>query len=92
VQGDARWTVVHKGFIYRFSGNLQRQKFLADPTKYVPANAGFDPVISVREKRESPGQISYCAAYKGRIYMFSSPANQEDFRKNPELYAGGAIK
>ena len=79
VQGDPRWTVVYKGFIYRFSGNAQRQEFLANPEKFIPGNGGFDPVISFAEKRNVPGQINFCAAYKGRIYMFSSAATQEIF-------------
>ncbi len=91
-QGDPRWTAVFKGFIYRFSGNAQRQEFLANPEKYIPFNGGFDPVVSTTEKRNLPGQLNFCAAYKGRIYMFSSAANQEYFHKNPELYIGGAIK
>jgi len=91
-QGDPRWTVVHKGFIYRFSGNTQRQEFLTNPGKYIPANGGFDPVISVAEKRNVSGQVNFCAAYKGRLYMFSSATTQESFHKNPELYMGGAMK
>jgi YHS domain-containing protein len=87
-QGDPRWTVVYKGFVYRLSGNAQRQEFMANPEKFVPGNGGFDPVISLAEKRNVPGQVSFCAAYKGRIYMFSSAATQETFHNNPELYIG----
>ncbi len=86
VQGDPRWTVAYKGFIYRLSGNVQRQEFLANPEKYIPANDGFDPVVSVTQRRNVPGQVNFCAAYKGRIYMFSSDATQEYFRNNPEPY------
>jgi YHS domain-containing protein len=92
VQGDPRWTVVHKGFIFRLSGNAQRQEFLANPEKYIPANGGFDPVISVIEKRNVPGQVNFCAAYKGRIYMFSSAATQNSFHNNPEPYISGSTK
>ncbi len=92
VQGDPRWTVVHKGFIYRLSGNAQRQEFLANPEKFIPANSGFDPVVSVTQKRNVPGQVNFCAAYKGRIYMFSHAATQEYFRNNPESYVIGTLK
>ncbi|MGD0519562.1 MAG: hypothetical protein ABSA26_18670 [Thermoguttaceae bacterium] len=90
VQGDPRWTVVLRGLIYRFSGNAQRQEFLANPEKYIPANGGFDPVISVIEKRNVPGQVKFCAGYKGRIYMFSSAATQNSFHNNPEPYISGS--
>lgn len=92
VQGDPRWTVVYKGFIYRLSGNAQRQEFLANPEKFIPANGGFDPVISVTQRRNVPGQVNFCAAYKGRIYMFSSAATQQYFHNDPEAYANAAIK
>jgi YHS domain-containing protein len=92
VQGDPRWTMVYKGFIYRLSGNAQRQEFMANPEKFIPGNGGFDPVISFAEKQNVPGQINFCAAYKGRIYMFSSAATQGNFHNNPELYVGGAMK
>ena len=92
VQGDPRWTVVYKGSIYRLSGNAQRQEFLANPEKYMPANDGFDPVVSSTQRRNIPGQVSFCAAYKGRIYMFSSAATQEYFHNNPEPYAEPATK
>jgi YHS domain-containing protein len=92
VQGDPRWTVVYKGFIYRLSGNVQRQEFIANPEKFTPANGGFDPVVSVTQRRNVPGQVNFCATYKGRIYMFSGAATQDYFRNNPEPYAIGAVK
>jgi YHS domain-containing protein len=91
-QGDARFSAVYKGSIYRFSGNSQRQEFLANPEQYVPFNGGFDPVVSTTEKRNVPGQLNYCAAYKGRIYMFSSATSQASFHKNPELYISATTK
>jgi YHS domain-containing protein len=92
VQGDPRWTVVYKSYIYRLSGNVQRQEFLANPEKFIPANGGFDPVVSVTQRRNVPGQVNFCAAYKGRIYMFSSAATQDYFRNNPEQYVIGTVK
>ncbi len=92
VQGDPHWTVVYKGLIYRLSGNSQRQEFLANPEKFIPANNGFDPVLSTFEKRNIPGLVNFCASYKGRIYMFSSTATQEEFYKYPDLYSGKEVK
>ncbi|MCC6123352.1 MAG: hypothetical protein IT426_00145 [Pirellulales bacterium] len=87
-QGDPRWTVIHQGFTYRLSGNEQRRQFLADPGQFVPANGGNDPVISATEKRAAPGDLTYCAAFQGRIYMFGSAATQLEFQKNPDRYVG----
>jgi YHS domain-containing protein len=92
VQGDPRWTVVYKGYIYRLSGNAQRQEFLANPEKYIPANNGFDPVLWTNQKHNVPGQVNFCASYNGRIYMFSSAATQKEFYNHPEQYSGEARK
>jgi YHS domain-containing protein len=85
--GDVRWTVVYRGRIYRLSGAQQRRQFLADPEKFVPANAGNDVVVSVGQKRLVPGQPAYCAIYRDRVYLFSSAATQAEFNAHPNRYA-----
>ena len=87
VKGDLRWTVVHNGWIFRFSGPAQRQQFLADPDAFAPANSGNDPVVMVDENRSASGQANYCAIYDGRLYTFSSAATQARFNARPQRYA-----
>jgi YHS domain-containing protein len=88
VQGDPRWTVIHQGLTYRLAGNDQRLQFLADPERFAPANGGNDLVLSVKEGRTMHGELNYCAAFQGRLYMFSSAETQAEFQKNPERYLG----
>ena len=87
VPGDVRFTVVHKGHIYRLSGPTQRKQFLADPDALTPVNSGQDPVLAVDEHRMVPGEAAYCATYNGRLYMFSSAATQAKFNRTPQSYA-----
>ncbi len=87
VLGDLRWTVVHRGWIYRLSGAEQRRRFLADPDRFSPANSGNDVVLSVTKNRSVAGRTAYCAIYDTRLYMFSSAATQAEFNRNPERYA-----
>jgi len=87
VQGDVQWTVVYKGWIYRFSGAQQRRDFLAEPERYVPVNAGNDVVLALDTGRDVPGLTAYCAIYNGRLYMFSSAATQAQFNREPQRYA-----
>ena len=84
--GDVHWTVVYKGWIYRLSGAAQRRQFLADPEKFVPANAGFDPVLSADQRQMVPGEPAYCVIYRDRAYLFSSAATQAEFNANPKRY------
>ena len=86
-RGDLRWTVVHRGWIYRLSGPTQRQEFLANPEAFVPTYSGNDPVLATDERRRVPGQAAYCTMYNGRLYMFSSAATQSRFSKSPQRYA-----
>lgn len=87
VAGDLRWTVIHKGLIYRLSGDRQRREFLADPDCFAPVDLGNDRVMLVDRQRVAPGRPEFCAMYEGRLYMFSSEANQSRFNGNPQRYA-----
>jgi len=88
-RGDLRWTVVHNGKIYRLSGPAQRLQFMADPDAFAPAYSGNDPVLAVDEHQTTPGLPTYCATFNGRLYMFSTSANQTKFNKDPQRYATG---
>jgi YHS domain-containing protein len=87
VTGDLRWTVVHRGWIYRLAGAEQRQQFLADPDRFAPVDSGNDVVLSVTRNRSVPGKTACCAIYNNHLYMFSSEATQAEFNRNPERYA-----
>jgi YHS domain-containing protein len=86
-RGNPQWTVVYQGSIYRFSGAAQRQAFLANPEAFVPVNGGNDVVLLVDENRTVAGQMTYCATYQDRLYMFSSSATQARFNEAPHRYA-----
>lgn len=85
-QGDSRWSVAHQGRNYWMSGPVERECFLADPFRYVPAFGGNDPVLAVEEGRSQPGVIDHCVNYDGRLYMFSTAENLTRFRDDPKRY------
>jgi YHS domain-containing protein len=89
VTGDLRFTVVHNGAIYRLAGPKQWKEFSTNPETFVPACSGNDAVLAVEEGRTVPGQITYCATFDGRLYMFSCAATQTKFNKAPQRYAVG---
>ena len=88
-QGDLRWTVVHKGFIYRLSGDRQRREFLENPDRYAPVESGKDCVLLVDQRQSVPGNLEFCAVYQGRLFIFSSAETQAQFNGNPDRYAAG---
>ena len=79
VAGDAGCTAVYNGRTYRFSSDAHRQQFLSDPERFAPANSGNDRVLSVTRQQTMPGQTTYCAIYRNRVYLFSSAATQSAF-------------
>ena len=87
--GDVRWTVVHDGQIYRLSGPTPRREFQAHPEAFAPAYSGNDPVLTVDQHRAVPGQLTYCATYNGRLYVFASAATQSQFDREPQRYVAG---
>jgi YHS domain-containing protein len=84
--GDPRWPAVHQGLTYLFHGPAQRQRFLANPQRYVPAYSAHDPVLLVEGNRRIAGQADYCVIYDGQLYMFSSAATLARFKEGPERY------
>ena len=86
-EGDLRWTVVHKGLIFRLSGDQQRREFLANPDRFTPVDLGRDRVLLVDQGKSVAGRLEFCAIYEGRLYMFSSEASQSRFNSDPQRYA-----
>jgi len=90
VPGDPQWAVHYQGKMYLLAGPSQRQRFLANPHRYVPVGGGVDPVLAVEENRHMPGRTDYCVVYDGRLYLFSSAESLARFHQNPKKYASFA--
>jgi YHS domain-containing protein len=90
--GDPRWPATYQGLTYLFHGPAQRQRFLANPQRYVPAYSAHDPVLLVEGNRRIAGQTDYCVIYDGQLYMFSSAATLARFKENPDRYTVGGRK
>jgi len=86
VTGKPYWKINHQGRIFQFAGSTQRERFLANPLRYLPAHAGCDPVVAREEGRQVPGLIDFCVVYEGRLYMFSSQDTLARFRETPSRY------
>lgn len=87
VPGDPRFAMEYQGKVYLLAGENQRQRFLANPLRYIPAGGGADPVVAVEENRQVLGRTDYCAVYDGRLYLFSGPDSLTRFHQNPKRYA-----
>lgn len=86
VQGQAEWSVNHLGRTYHCAGPVERECFLVNPDRYVPALGGSDPVVLLETARRVPGQLDYCVTYDGKLYMFCNAANLAKFRQDARRY------
>ncbi len=85
-QGQAEWSVNHLGRTYHCAGPVERECFLVNPDRYVPALGGCDPVVLLETARRVPGQLDYCVTYDGKLYMFCNAANLAKFRQDARRY------
>lgn len=86
IPGDPEITFTHRGRTYRFAGDAEKRAFEANPDWYAPAFSGDDAVLASRQGLVVAGKRAYSAAYKSRLYLFSSPDTRSAFVANPETY------
>jgi YHS domain-containing protein len=87
VRGRPELVVLHDGREYHFAGGPQRQAFLANPTKYVPALGGDCPVSYRDHGERIEGSVYHAVIHRGRQYLFAGLPQKELFKQNPDAYA-----
>jgi thiol-disulfide isomerase/thioredoxin/YHS domain-containing protein len=92
VDGDSKFGCVHRGRTYLFTSKEHLQMFQADPDKYSPLLAGYDPVI-YHERGELVEGLEVHGVFMGqrpdqRIVLFSSAETRARFedRNNTKDY------
>jgi thiol-disulfide isomerase/thioredoxin/YHS domain-containing protein len=92
VLGDVRYGVRHQGRTYLFSGAEEQKQFLANPGAFAPVMSGDDPVLALDQRQSVPGRREFGAFFGNRVYLFSSEASFEQFKRNPNFYAAEALQ
>ncbi len=69
---------------YFFASAEARDEFDWDPTAYVPAYGGFDPVEFIESRSKIEGK--FLREHDGRFFLFSTKENWEMFKANPARY------
>lgn len=89
VQGRVDVGMEHRGRLYLFAGEKERQQFAANPDAYSPVFGGLDPVMMLDENRAVTGHRRYGFRYQGQFYLFSTAETKEQFAAAPSQYAMG---
>ncbi len=86
---DARteFHALHRNQKFHFASAEARDKFEANPFRYVPAAYGADVVALSRDKDVLEGTLDFAAWYKGRLYLFGSQSNCDTFTADPTQFA-----
>lgn len=91
VPGRPQWGAIYEGHTYLFAGPQEQQMFLADPARYSPVAAGYDPVLVLEQGQQVPGRREFGVVCDGRIYLFASEASRARFEQSPDRYAAPVL-
>ena len=87
VRGTPDHQVTYDGKTYYFPSENEKRVFEADPAKYVPVLSGDCTVCLAKAGKRVPGNIRHATLYKGRVFLFTSDREKQEFLSSPKKYA-----
>jgi YHS domain-containing protein len=91
MMGRPQYSVIFDGREYRFPGDAEKSKFLANPDRYVPALNGNSVIAYATSGTLVPGNPRFGAYHLGRVYLFQDEREKAAFLDNPSDYAGADL-
>ncbi|MGD9721439.1 MAG: hypothetical protein AB7O59_09540 [Pirellulales bacterium] len=85
--GSPEHSVIFDGREYRFPSDAEKDKFLANPDRYVPALNGNSVVAYVNSGTLVSGNPRFGAIHRERVYLFQDEGEKAAFLANPSGYA-----
>jgi len=79
--GQARFTHVHDGVAYYFSSKATKQRFAADPSRYMPQFGGFC-ALGVALGKKLDGSPRYADIVDGKLYVFVNDAVFQKYKED----------
>jgi YHS domain-containing protein/thioredoxin-related protein len=86
-KGETTVTAEYRGQTVCFHSEAHRQRFLANPERYWPANNGQCLVRSREERSTVIGDPRVGVVWRGRLWFFSDRESQQRFIRSPYQYA-----
>jgi YHS domain-containing protein len=89
VLGNPAFAVRHRGRIYHCSSQEARETLLRSPDTFTPVLSGCDLVEFAKTGKWIDGecQFGFIEQRSGRVFLFSSRANYDEFARNCEAYS-----
>ncbi|MBX6316610.1 MAG: thioredoxin family protein [Isosphaeraceae bacterium] len=85
-RGQADWTATYDGQVFRFANAEERDAFLREPEKFLPADGGRCVVNHKDRGISIPGDARFGVYYRGRLYLCADEAARQRFARDPERY------
>ncbi|MBI3498854.1 MAG: hypothetical protein HY058_16270 [Proteobacteria bacterium] len=89
VRGLAEFASVFQSVTYRFRSAANRDRFLADPLRYLPAYGGYS-AYGVANGVLAPGDPEQFAIVEGRLYVNFSKSVHSQWLRDPAFYIARA--
>ena len=86
-KGSPEHQATYDGVTYYFPDEAIKQKFLADPAKYVPALGGDCIVCYAKLGKRVPGSVQHSVRHDNRLFLFPGAEQQQAFLSNPKEFA-----
>jgi YHS domain-containing protein len=77
----------YDGVTYFFPNDTIKQKFVANPARYVPALGGDCTVYYAKLGKRVPGKVQHAVRHDNRVFLFPSEKEREVFLKNAKDFA-----
>jgi YHS domain-containing protein len=79
LKGSPKVQIEHRGRVYHFVSEVERDQFRANPDRYSPVFNGLDPVLLIEQRQAVEGTRRFGYEYRGAVYLFSSKETMEKF-------------
>jgi YHS domain-containing protein/thiol-disulfide isomerase/thioredoxin len=86
VRGQKDLAVNWHGVVYYLADKTSLETFKSAPPRYAPRMLGCDPVELLRTDRAVQGSVQYGAFFDRELYLFSSLASRDQFKRDPERF------
>ena len=86
VRGKSEHQTTYDGKTYYFPSEKQKEMFVADPAKFVPALGGDCTVCLAKMGKRVAGNIRNAAFHEHRLFLFPSGDQRKEFLAHPKKY------
>jgi YHS domain-containing protein/thiol-disulfide isomerase/thioredoxin len=86
IKGSSELRLEYRNQVYHFSTAEAKEAFRVDPLRYTPRFLGCDPVLVWEDDRAVPGLTQFGAFYDDELYLFTTAANRDRFKSDPDRY------